>query len=250
MDPSAERGDHRQFEDMAVAHVLGGLDETAGRLFRSHLVDCPACRARVGELRSIAHELAGVEQAERRVRAAKTVEMKSREQEADGRPAPPVISRRALWARRLTVFGGALLVLVLAGYVFSLRSHVANLEVALDQRADASAALEFGEPLRIDYAAPGASASAKLHEGHLVVLVEGVADDGVHGMYLLHGEGADARTLRRQPLRAESGRLLFLVELRGDEERLVVTQPADTRLSVDPEADGSLKVVEATLPAP
>lgn len=247
MEPSAERGEHRQFEDMAVAHVLGGLDEPAGRVFRAHLVDCAECRARVGELRSIAHELAGVEQAERRVRAAKAVDMKSREDD-EGPRSPPRRSRRAFWVSRVVVFGGVLALLVLAGYVFALRGHVSSLEAALEQRADASAALEFGDTLRIDYAAPGASATAKVHAGRLVVLVDGVDADRMHGMYLLQGDGAEARTLRREPLRADDGRLLFLVQLRGDEERVVVTQPSDSGLTVDPESAGALKVLEASLP--
>ena len=66
-EPGSE---HRRYEEMAVAHVLGGLTPAQGRTFRSHLLECADCRARVGELRAIAHELAGVERDEERERAA------------------------------------------------------------------------------------------------------------------------------------------------------------------------------------
>jgi anti-sigma factor RsiW len=247
MDPSAEHGGHRQFEDMAVAHVLGGLDETSGRVFRAHLVDCSDCRARVGELRSIAHDLAGVEQAERRVRAARAVEMKSRETDA-GPSGPPRSTWRSRWGPRLLFFGVLLAVLGLAAYTFALRSHVANLQVGLEEQRHASAALEFGETLRLEYVAPGVSATAKVHGERLVVLVDGVGE-AVHGLYLLQGAGADAHTLRREPMRPTDGRLFFLTELRGDEDRLVVTQPAESGLTVDPGSVGSSKVLEAVIPA-
>lgn len=246
MDSSSDSGAHRQFDGMAVAHVLGGLDETAGRVFRAHLVDCPDCRARVGELRSIASELAVVEQAERRVRAAKAVDMKSRE---EAEPSQPRSSWRARWTGRLLFFGVMLLVMGMAAYTFALRTHVGNLETSLAEQRRAGAALEFGDALQIDYAAPDSTATAKVYEGDLVVVVDGVGEQ-VHGLYLLQGTGSETRTLRREPMRPTDGRLFFLVRLRGDETRVVVTEPSQTGLALDPSDGGSSRVLEATLPVP
>lgn len=249
MDSSAQRGNHREYEDMAVAHVLGGLDQQRGRVFRAHLLDCADCRARVGELRAIAHDLAGVEQAERRVRGAQTVEMKSREQGPDAageQPADPPRSRP--WLSRIVVLGGVTLFVVLAAYTFTLREQVTTLNQALDERLAASAALEHGQPLRVAYAAPGMTATTKVHDGRLVVLLEGVDEQRAYGLYLVRGQGESSRTLRREAMRPTDGRLFFLVGLQGTEERLIVTEP-------DPEAafpsdPGGVTVLEAALPGP
>ena len=79
MDSASDADRHRHYEELAVTHVLGGLSESDGRVFRSHLLDCPQCRARVGELRRIANDLADAERDERRMRAAKAVETKRRD---------------------------------------------------------------------------------------------------------------------------------------------------------------------------
>ncbi|MDP8971454.1 MAG: hypothetical protein M3N52_13335, partial [Actinomycetota bacterium] len=146
MDHGRGSEGHRYFEGLAVSHVLGGLDESEGRIFRSHLLECAACRARVGELRAIAHELADVERDERRVRAAKAIETKRREADDDpavDKPQPPPR------ATRIVALAGLMLIIALAVWSFTLRSAVSKLQNALDDRLEASAVMEFGTSWRV-----------------------------------------------------------------------------------------------------
>jgi hypothetical protein len=223
MNPDGRPDDHRAYDDMAVAHVMGGLDEDEGRLFRAHLIDCGDCRARVGELRAIAHELAGVERNERRVRSAKAVEMKSRE---DAEGLPQVRRRRSGWQGRILAFAAVAGVVLLASYTVALRTQVVSLEQVLAQRTQASAALEHGRALSIIQTGPRVTdATAKRHGDEVAVLIEGLDSDQLYGLYLIDDSGTSPRTVNRQPHHAEDGILFLLFELRGDEDRFVVTDP-------------------------
>lgn len=222
MDPDGRPEDHREYEDMAVAHVMGGLDIEQGQVFRAHLLDCSECRARVGELRAIAHELAGIERNERRVRSAKAVDIKSREDEGE---QAPVERRRKGWGIRLVVFGAVLGLVMLSAYVFTLRAQIASLEREVAQREAASAALEHGRELSIIHTAPEVgSATAKRHEDDLVVLLEGLDDAVVYGLYLVDENN---RTVFRRPHSTDDGRLFLLFGLDGSEERFIITRSSN-----------------------
>lgn len=232
MDPDPQR-EHRHFEDMAVAHVLGGLEPSEGQVFRAHLLECGDCRARVGELRAIAHELAGVERDERRVRAAKAVDMKSREGGDDGSERPP--AGRSVLASRLLLFAGVGVLIALAAYAFVLRGTIAGLEQRLDDRLEASAALEHGSDLEVMYEARGVTGTAKVNDDDkLVVILEGLTDDQPYGLFLVDGQGEAARTVYRQHQRARNGKIFVLFRLRGNEDRLIVTEP-ESSFSTDPD---------------
>jgi len=62
---AVRREDHRDFDRLAVDHVLGGLSAADQARFRDHLADCVACRARVTELRGIAATLDATARSER-----------------------------------------------------------------------------------------------------------------------------------------------------------------------------------------
>lgn len=62
--------DHERFEALALSHVLGGLPDGDASDLRDHLRACPACRARVAELRELSSDLDAAERDERRRRAA------------------------------------------------------------------------------------------------------------------------------------------------------------------------------------
>lgn len=239
-----DAGKHRYFEDMAVAHVLGGLDESDGRVFRSHLLQCPDCRTHVGELRALAHDLADVERDERRVRSAKSVETKRREDadqaDEDDDPLPaPVASR----VPRLLVLVGVLALLGLAGWNFTLRNSLANQEAIVATVTDAAELLEFGEEVAWQAHADGVDASLRMDGDRLVLLVTGLADgDTTHAIYQLDG---DDDVVASEPVEVRDGRLYYLVPLLADSRRLVVTRP-DQALSDHPAGQG---VLEATLPA-
>jgi hypothetical protein len=57
---------HARFEQLALSHVLGGLDRGDADDFRTHLRSCPDCRARVAELRGISSTLDAAAREERR----------------------------------------------------------------------------------------------------------------------------------------------------------------------------------------
>ena len=57
---------HSRFEQLALSHVLGGIDRGDADEFRTHLRACPDCRARVAELRGISSTLDAAARDERR----------------------------------------------------------------------------------------------------------------------------------------------------------------------------------------
>lgn len=234
---------HRYFEGMAVAHVLGGLDESDGQVFRSHLLECSDCRAHVGELRALAHELADVERDERRVRAAKSVETKRRqasdddEEEGSAAIPPSPVAR----VPRLLVLLGVLVLVGLAAWNLTLRSTVANQQAHVDTMTDGAELLEFGDEVDWVSSMEDIDATVKMRDGRLVLLVVGLDDDATHAIYQL-----DARdgVVAAQTAEVTEGRIHYLVPLREDTRRLVVTR---TGASVPDQPTGE-RLLEATLP--
>lgn len=234
---------HRYFEGMAVAHVLGGLDESDGQVFRSHLLECSDCRAHVGELRALAHELADVERDERRVRAAKSVETKRRQatddDEEEGAAAiPPSPAARV---PRLLVLLGVLVLVGLAAWNLTLRSTVANQQAHVDTMADGAELLEFGDEVDWVSSLEDIDATVKMRDGRLVLLIVGLDDDATHAIYQLD---ASDGVVAAQTAEVTEGRIHYLVPLREDTRQLVVTR---TGASVPDQPTGE-RLLEATLP--
>ena len=219
MDAGRPADAHRRYEEMAVAHVMGGLDESEGRDFRSHLLECTDCRARVGELRALAHDLADVERDERRVRAARAVETKRRDGGEDGIDQDE--PHRPVRPRLMTVLGVAA-ILALTAWNFTLRETVAQFNQDLEHSTDAAAALEFGAPATVTKRAPGVRAQAKTDRNSLVVLLDGLEDGRVYGLYLLD---AMRRPLFQAGVMPTEGRLFSLIEYPEGAEHIVVTRP-------------------------
>jgi hypothetical protein len=176
--------EHREFEDMAVAHVVGGLSLDEGRLFRSHLLECTACRARVGELRAIAHDLADVERDERRERAARRTETKAREDEEPELPDPPV--RRLSGRTTLLIAVGLVLLMGLASWNFLLRGRVEDTERRMAQLRESVTVLTEGEEWQRTDTSAGVDGQVRTFEGAVVVMADGLAS-GTYGLYLLDG---------------------------------------------------------------
>jgi hypothetical protein len=231
---------HRHFEEMAVAHVLGGLDTDQGRVFRAHLLECSDCRARVGELRAIAHDLAGVERDERRERSAQAVETKSR-QEPEQDPGTTATSRQPSRLLVLVLVG---LLVGLSSYTFILRGNLNRAEHALEDRLEASAALEHGEELPLRYRAPGVEATVKVNGDRIVVLLEGVTPAEEHAIYLMVDTEEGARTVYRHRVTERDGRVFVLLPLRGTEDRLIVTEGD---VGFDPDGERVLAVLVPTV---
>lgn len=216
MDHGRGSEGHRYFEGLAVSHVLGGLDESEGRIFRSHLLECAPCRARVGELRAIAHELADVERDERRVRAARAIETKRREADDDPAVDKPQAPSRAT---RIVALAGLMLIIALAVWSFTLRSAVSKLQNALDDRLGASAVMEFGtlwrvvEEMRVE-------GKVRVLGDELVLLVDGLNSERAYEVYVL---SPDDVTIFHQTMRPTGGRLFPLIRLQHDPQTVVVT---------------------------
>lgn len=178
--------DHATFEGMAVEHVLGSLSEDDARVFRAHLLQCPQCRARVGELRTIAHELAGVEQAAAREAArveapvAAPGAVEAATETAPQRGEPPRAKRADPWRHQawlvigLAVAVGA--VIALAAWGLALRAQVTDLarDVRIEERAAQVSAL--GDPWEVQYAADGVDVAVAEDGEVLVVIANGLPD--------------------------------------------------------------------------
>ncbi|HVL98869.1 MAG TPA: hypothetical protein VM324_06240 [Egibacteraceae bacterium] len=241
---------HRFFEGMAVVHVLGGLDESDGRVFRSHLLECSDCRARVGELRALAHDLADVERDEerRRARAAKSLETKRREysDDDDGEgelpPAPP----GGLRSPRLLALVGLVLLIMLAGWNFTLRTTIGDHQARADNVTDASEIMLFGEEVPWTSTLEDLDARIKVDDGKLALLVMNLRS-GSDVQYVVYLRGPDdGEVVGVQPLQVTDGRIYYLIPLDADARKLLLTRRRNTGLP-----DGSVDertILTAALP--
>lgn len=234
-----ERDAHRYYEGMAVAHVVGGLGEADGRVFRSHLLECSDCRARVGELRALAHDLADVERDERRVRSPAAVETKSHEpveagEEDRGKTEAPRRSPPGLpgWMPRILAVLGLITLVGLAGWTFVLRATVANLESAVDDLTAASVLLQFGEKADVTTRHEDLEATVSTDGERLALLVDGLTTGERYQVFLTDegGDVVDSDT----PVEARNGRLFVLVPMIGDARQAVVS-PAPGRAMPEPD---------------
>lgn len=186
----ADHDQHRPFEDLAVRHVVGALDAAEASAFRSHLLDCGECRARVGELRSIDSALADVERTERRARAAKQVETKQKERErldadeVDGTDQIPSGGQRAV------MVAGLVLIIVLSVWNFVLRGQNEGMEAALSAEREAAAVVNFGVAWATASQAVGVEGVARMERGSLAVLVRGTEDTAPYRVQLHDARGA------------------------------------------------------------
>lgn len=237
---------HRYFEGLAVAHVLGGLDDSEGRVFRSHLLECGSCRARVGELRAIAHDLADVERDERRVRAAKAIDTKRREteEELDETAEPPAAPRSS----RMTVIVGLVLIIGLSLWNFTLRGALTVQEQLVDNLQDAGVIADSGAEWTAVFEATGVEGSIKSKDSSLLVTLDGLKTGSIYGIYTLTSSGAVTAS-HVIPV-TEGTRIFRLFDLSESVEKVTITAPSDqngnpTRPGPDPTGQ---KVFEATRP--
>lgn len=235
---------HHYFEGLAVAHVLGGLDDSEGQVFRAHLLECLNCRARVGELRAIAHDLADVERDERRVRAAQAIDTKRRETEDETDEADePVPSARA---SRFLVLLGLTLMIGLALWNFTLRGALGELHQVNRNLVDAGVIIGSGEPWETTYEATGMSGSVTVKDGQYVIELDGLDPEQLYGLYV---ETEPGKFRDRYLVKSETGRVFRAEQLPEGATRIVVTDPQDMNREVarpgDRPGDGDI-IFEAT----
>lgn len=132
--------EHGRFEAMALSHVLGGLADGDATAFRGHLRDCPACRARVAELRALSSDLDAAERDERRRRAA----ARRREGAPAGSPQAMEEPRTHRRAGRLAIGALALASLPLAFWNLHLREASDAYFLVAEERATTIEALATG----------------------------------------------------------------------------------------------------------
>jgi anti-sigma-K factor RskA len=175
-------GEHERYEQLAVGHVLGGLDAADAAEFRTHLLGCRDCRLRVAELRDIAADLAAAERDERaqaQVRTEVARRVEDDEEPGDSRP-------QRIGVRHVTI-ATVVVVLMAAAMAFwnlHLRTASSTYASVAEYRGDTLRELASGVPVDVELA------------------------DGVEGIVVVDGDDV-AFTLDGLP------------ELR-DDERLVV----------------------------
>jgi hypothetical protein len=218
---ASEPEQHRRFDGMAVRHVLGDLDQADSQLFRTHLLDCGHCRARVGELRAIAHDLADIERDEARMRAAQRLGTKRRDEEEESPPSPQRRSRA--WSAQPVIVLLLVAIISMGVWVFFLRAQVSELEGQLDAAIEASRTLEAGRSWEID--SPEALEVEVREDGDsLVVAIDGLAD----GDYRMEIFDPDGDLIQGQQARPTEGRLFVLMrELEADAASLRLVEEGD-----------------------
>ena len=233
---------HRHFEQLAVAHVLGGLDDTDARVFRSHLLECETCRARVGELRAIAHDLADVERDERRTRAAKAVETKKREVDVQQAPEPPATTTRTV---RIALTVGLVLLIALTSWNFLLRQNLERRPFELAQLRRGATLLELGERAHLTAVAEEVNATVRFDADDIVVAADGLMTDRWYAIYL-NDEAGNLLDPPRTVL-AEEHTLLQLLPRVAGTATVTVTQP-DPEAPAPTSADEGRPILQAVLP--
>ena len=237
---------HRYFEGLAVAHVLGGLDDSEGRVFRSHLLECGTCRARVGELRAIAHDLADVERDERRVRAAQAIDTKRRESEDEVAEAvDPVPSPRS---SRITILVGLVLIIGLSLWNFTLRGALTIQEAHNRSLVNAGVVSDTGQRWTSLRTSPEIQGSAYHKGDELVVTVDGLNPEQAYGLYLHTADGTVAFSYA--VIQPSNGRLYRLLNLRDDVVTVTLWNPedADGRLGEPGEKPSGENIFEVRKP--
>ncbi len=208
---------HRHYEELAVAHVLGGLPAEDASDFRNHLLSCRDCRRRVAELRDIAADLEQTARAERRRLAVAEADPP---EEPEPRRLRPLSSARA---GMLLVIGGVLLVTAVLLWNFHLRRVVTEYEGTLAHQSEVVDLLTGGEELEVD---SGHEVVAARDDGRVAVSIQGLrrlADREVVVAWLLAGDDLeDQRVVADDVAAAEHPTIAFLVDA-GEADRLVVT---------------------------
>lgn len=166
---TVDPADHLEFEQLAVQHVLGGLDRDASSRFRDHLGDCASCRQRVVELRGIAADL---ESAAREERALARTKLETVRREPD--PEPPRRTATPEAVRNAIALLALVGVAVLAFWNVHLQSVRAVLEASLAERGAALDTIVAGELVEPEVRVTGMRAVVAVDGTDVAVNASGV----------------------------------------------------------------------------
>jgi anti-sigma-K factor RskA len=143
-------GEHERYEQLAVGHVLGGLEAAEAADFRTHLLGCRDCRLRVAELRDIAADLVAAERDERAQAQVRT-EVPRR---VDDDEAAPDLPGSRIGVRHVTI--ATVLVVVFAAAMgfwnLHLRTVSSTYAQVAEYRGDTLRELASGVPVSAEFA--------------------------------------------------------------------------------------------------
>jgi anti-sigma-K factor RskA len=163
--------DHHRYEELAVGHVLGGLDDVDQAEFRTHLLTCRDCRVRVAELRDIASSM---EAAEREERTAARVKMEVLRRE-DGAETGEEQRGGIRTVRGAVVALVATVALVgLLVWNFHVRDVNRALLSATEAREATLTLLASGQPLTVEATMDGVAGVAAYDAGEVAVDLAGL----------------------------------------------------------------------------
>lgn len=246
MEDAHHRDAHHRYEQLAVGHVLGGLDAVDAAEFRSHLISCRHCRMRVAELRGIASDLAAAER-EERVAARVQTEVARREEEDDERSERGgQLSHRVLATigTVAVLFGVALLV-----WNFHLREVNSTLLEATAAREQVLSMLASGEPVEVDLW-QGIEGLAAVDDGEVALDLAGLPAVGAErwlAVWLVSG-GPPHRYEAFGATAVQDGRFAAHLRHYGADRIVVSLEERPTEERGVPQEPGGLILLEADLP--
>lgn len=241
-------GPHDRYDELAVGHVLGGLTSPDATEFRSHLMGCPQCRARVSELRGLADDL---ESAAREERAAQRLRVDALPRLSEESPPTPVtVDARRRWLFVAAAAGMAVLVLAVV-WGQALRFN----DAALTTRGSASdrvlAALANGAAVPVETRALVTGvASYDEAAGHVAISLGnlgGLADSNQIVVWVESGTDGDLSwetVVELTPSQLVNERLALIVETSTSASAVIVT----VEMTVMPDEPNGNPVFRATLP--
>jgi hypothetical protein len=217
---------------LVVGHVLGDLPGTDASRFRSHLLGCRECRARVAELRGIAADLADAERDELARARVRTEAPRRVDRPDDPFPSggPRITVRHVTIATVVVV----LLAAAMAFWNLNLRERSANYFAVAEDRGATLEGLANGVPLEVEFS-PGTTGLVVADGQEVAITVSGVdaPDNGeVLVAWFLGVEGADGG-VAFTPLiglgRVEGDVLAATVDDPGGRELVITreTEPAE-----------------------
>jgi len=218
--------DHARFAELAVGHVLGGLNPSDARRFQGHLEVGVEGRTRVAELRDIASDLAAAEQDERTRSPVKT-EVSSQAVSRADRAAGATPTRR-MTVGHVTV--AALVVVVLAvGMMFwnlHLRTQVSGYQQLLEAQSEALSILATGVELEPELA-EGVTAVVAFDGAQLAVTLGGMqlASTDLVSTWRLDAAGEATEVARAPAAMLDHGTMSAVVEIEDGVEVLITQEP-------------------------
>ena len=198
---------HEHFQELAVGHVLGGLEPDDAAEFRSHLVGCRDCRARVSELRGIASDLERADRDER-ARALVQTELAEPEEtpEASGaRRGETDASGPRIGVRHVTiaVIGVMLLAGAMGFWNLHLRTGTSMLTTLAEQHAHTLEVLAAGITVEVEADHPVRGLAA-VDGDHVALTLTGV-DEPADGQRVVAWLRDDAEVVPAAELRSSGG---------------------------------------------